>query len=110
MGDETRIQIKEVKKGVEAMGGIVERYMIRFLGPLGRKISQATRAGRVMALIGVVGVLVALGFYIFSDAMKIVTFTSRGHDYIRMTMREDYTYLFLGGVALVIIGIMQKKR
>lgn len=110
MGDETRIQMREVQKGVEAMGGIVERYMIRFLGPLGRKISQASKIGRVMALIGVVAAGVALGFYIFSDAMKIVTFTSRGRDFIRMTMREDYTYLLLGGVALIIIGIMQKKR
>ena len=54
MGDETKIQMREVKKGVEAMGSVVERYLIRWLGPLGRKISEATQTGRIMALAGVV--------------------------------------------------------
>ena len=46
MGNETIVQMREVKKGVEAMGSVVERYMIRWLGPLGRKISEATEAPR----------------------------------------------------------------
>lgn len=54
MGDETRVQVREVKKGAAAAGGIVERYMIRLLGPLGRKIQAATKVGRIMALLGVV--------------------------------------------------------
>ncbi len=68
MGDETRVQIREAKKGAEALGGIIERYMIRFLGPVGRKIAASTRAGRVMALIGVVAVLVSL-ILIITDAL-----------------------------------------
>jgi hypothetical protein len=109
MGDETRVQMREMQKGAEALGGIVERYMIRFLGPVGKRLSQSTKAGRLMGLIGVVGVLVSLVFFIFTDALRIATFPSRGHDYIRMTMREDYTYVLLGGIALLIIGMMQKK-
>jgi hypothetical protein len=60
MGDETKIQMREVKKGVEAMGSVVERYLIRWLGPLGRKISEATQRGRVMALFGVVAAAISL--------------------------------------------------
>ncbi len=50
MGAETKIQVREIKKGMEAAGSAQERYLIRFLGPLGRKISEATQTGRIMAL------------------------------------------------------------
>jgi hypothetical protein len=29
MGDETKVQIRDVKKGMEAMGSMLERYLIR---------------------------------------------------------------------------------
>ena len=38
MGDETRMQVRELKKGVEAVGGIAERYMIRWLGPSAERL------------------------------------------------------------------------
>lgn len=111
MGDETRVQMSEMKKGAAAMGGIVERYMIRWLGPLGRKIAGATKAGRVMALIGVTAIVVSLVLiymYSFSfdtsvtrKGLKIVT--------IRYQM-EGYGIPFIAGVALLVIGILQKKR
>lgn len=60
MGDETKIQVREIKKGMGAAGSVVERYLIRFLGPLGRKISEATRTGRIMALAGILAVAVSI--------------------------------------------------
>jgi uncharacterized protein YgiM (DUF1202 family) len=60
MGDETKIQVREIKKGMEAAGNVLERYLIRFLGPLGRKISEATQTGRIMALAGIATVVVSL--------------------------------------------------
>lgn len=60
MGDETKIQVKEIKKGIGAAGSVLERYLIRFLGPLGGKISEATQAGRIMALVGIATVVVSL--------------------------------------------------
>ena len=60
MGEETKIQVREIKKGMEAAGSVLERYLIRVLGPLGRKISEATRTGRIMALAGIVTVAVSL--------------------------------------------------
>lgn len=60
MGDETKIQVREIKKGMEAAGSVLERYLIRFLGPLGRKISESTEAGRIMALTGIAAVVVSL--------------------------------------------------
>jgi hypothetical protein len=69
MGDETKIQAREVKKGAAAMGSIVERYMIRLLGPLGRKIQEATPLGRAMALIGITAIAVSL-VLIFANALS----------------------------------------
>jgi uncharacterized protein YgiM (DUF1202 family) len=60
MGDETKVQIREVKKGMEAMGSVAERYLIRWLGPVGRKIAEATQTGRIMALVGVIAAAVGL--------------------------------------------------
>jgi uncharacterized protein YgiM (DUF1202 family) len=77
MGDETRVQVSEVKKGVGAAGSIVERYMIRLLGPVGRKIASATRAGRIMALIGVVGVVVG-AVLIATNALSVRTEITKG--------------------------------
>jgi len=77
MGDETRVQVREVKKGAVAMGGIVERYMIRFLGPLGRKIQAATQVGRVMALVGIAAIAVGV-VLIFSNALTFRTEIVKG--------------------------------
>ncbi|MEK6743320.1 MAG: SH3 domain-containing protein [Nitrospirota bacterium] len=60
MGDETKVQVREIKKGMEAAGSVLERYLIRFLGPLGRKISESTQTGRIMALVGIATVVVSL--------------------------------------------------
>ncbi len=111
MGDETRMQVREMKKGVEAVGGIAERYMIRWLGPLGRKITGLpSKNARLMALAGVLVVVVVLGIFIFSDALRIWTRAMRGHSYVIMQMRQDYGIALLAGVGLIIAGIMQKKR
>lgn len=75
MGDETKVQIGAMKKGAEAMGSIVERYLIRVLGPLGKRIQRATKAGRIMALAGIVavalsGVLIAVNAVSFHTEVK----------------------------------------
>lgn len=111
MGDETRMQVREMKKGVEAVGGIAERYMIRWLGPLGRKITGLpSKNARLMALAGVLVVAVVLCIFIFSDALRVWTRTTKAHNYVVMQMRQDYGIALLAGVGLIIAGIMQKKR
>jgi uncharacterized protein YgiM (DUF1202 family) len=77
MGDETRVQVREVKKGAVAMGGIVERYMIRLLGPLGRKVQAATQAGRAMALAGIAAIVVSV-VLIFANALSFRTEIVKG--------------------------------
>jgi hypothetical protein len=77
MGDETKVQMREVKKGVEAMGSVVERYLIRWLGPLGRKISEATHTGRIMALAGVVAAAAGL-VLILANAVSFRTELLKG--------------------------------
>jgi hypothetical protein len=77
MGDETKIQMREVKKGVEAMGSVAERYLIRWLGPLGRKISEATQRGRIMALVGVVAAVAGL-VLILANAVSFRTEMLKG--------------------------------
>ena len=111
MGDETRMQVRELKKGVEAVGGIAERYMIRWLGPLGRKISGLpSKNARLMALLGVVAVVVSL-ILIVTDATWFRSFTRKGHSYVTITYEmKGYGIAFVAGVALIIAGIMQKKR
>lgn len=111
MGDETRVQVREVKKGAAAMGDIVERYMIRWLGPLGRKISESTKAGRIMALIGVVAIVVSLVLiYVYSFSFG----TSVSRKGLRIvTLRyemEGYGIPFIVGIALLFIGLLQKKK
>ncbi len=110
MGDETRVQMREVKKGVEAMGGVVERYMIRWLGPLGRKIAESTRAGRIMALIGVVAIVVSL-VLIYQNAFWFGSTARKGITYYTITYAsKGYGLPFLIGVGLLVVGLMQKKR
>ncbi len=60
MGDVTMVQVREFRKGMEAAGSVLERYLIRVLGPLGRKIAESTETGRIMALAGVVTVAVSM--------------------------------------------------
>ncbi len=110
MGDETKVQMREVAKGAAAMGNVVERYMIRFLGPLGRRIAGATKAGRVMALIGVVAIIVSL-VLIVADALTIWTVSKKSHEYlfIRYEMK-GYGIPLIAGLALIILGIVQKRK
>jgi hypothetical protein len=77
MGDETRIQAREVKKGAVAMGGIVERYLIRFLGPVGRKVQSSTKVGRIMALLGILAIVVS-AVLIFANALTFRTEIVKG--------------------------------
>lgn len=77
MGDETKVQIREVKKGMEAMGSVVERYLIRWLGPVGRKIAEASQTGRVMALVGLIAAVVGL-VLIMTNAVSFRTQMLKG--------------------------------
>ncbi len=110
MGDETVVQMREFKKGVGAAGNVLERYLIRLLGPIGRKIAESTKAGRVMALIGVVTVLVSL-ILIFTNATWFHSFEKKGHAYVNITYeKKGYGIAFLAGIGLYVAGILQKKR
>jgi hypothetical protein len=109
MGDETVVQMREFKKGVGAAGNVLERYMIRLLGPIGKKITESTKAGRAMALIGVVTILVSL-VLIFTDATWFSTSQRKGRQYVNITYEQKgYGLAFVAGVGLYIAGIMQKK-
>lgn len=111
MGDETRVQVGAVKKGVEAAGGIVERYMIRLLGPLGRKISQATKTGRIMALIGVVAIVAGVVLIYLNSFSFDTAVTRKGLKIVTMRYEmEGYGIVFLAGVGLLVIGILQKQK
>jgi hypothetical protein len=110
MGDETKVQMREFTKGVGAAGNVLERYLIRLLGPIGKKIAEATKAGRVMALIGVTAVVVSL-VLIFVDATWFRTFEKKGHQYVSITYeRKGYGVAFLAGLGLFVVGVMQKKK
>ncbi len=110
MGDETVVQMREFKKGMGAAGNVVERYMIRVLGPIGKKIAAASKAGRAMALIGVATVLVSL-VLIFTNATSFRTFEKKGHQYVNITYeRKGYGIAFLAGLGLYIVGVVQKKK
>ncbi len=111
MGDETKMQIQEFTKGMEAAGNVVERYMIRLLGPLGRKIAEATKAGRVIALIGVVTVVASIVLIFATNTTRFSTSERKGHKYVHITYeKKGYGIAFLGGLGLYIIGVMQKQR
>ncbi len=108
-GDQTVVQMREVKKGMGAAGGIIERYMIRLLGPVGKKIAEASQAGRIMALLGVVAVIVSL-VLIFTDATWIRTSQTKGRQFVNITYeRKGYGIAFLAGLGLYAFGVMQKK-
>ncbi len=110
MGDETVVQMREFKKGIGAAGNVLERYLIRVLGPVGRKIAEATKTGRIMALIGVVTIVVSLAL-IFTDATWFRTFEKKGHQYVYITYEQKgYGVAFLAGIGLYVVGILQKKR
>lgn len=110
MGDQTVVQVREIKKGVGAAGNIVERYMIRILGPLGKKIAEASRIGRVMALLGVVAVIVSL-VLIFTDSTWFKMSQSKsGRKFVNITYEQKgYGIGFLAGLGLLVAGVMQKK-
>jgi len=109
MGDQTIVQMREVTKGMGAAGNIVERYLIRVLGPIGKKIAEASKAGRVMALLGVVTVIVSLAL-IFTDATWFKVSKSRGRQFVNITYEQKgYGVAFLAGLGLFGIGVLQKK-
>jgi len=110
MGDETRVQMREFKKGVGAAGNVLERYMIRLLGPIGRKIAESTKAGRIMALIGVVAIVISL-VLIFTNAFSTRTQETKGHKYVYVRYEmKGYGISLLAGLGLYVVGVMQKKR
>ncbi|OGW38143.1 MAG: hypothetical protein A2X58_02145 [Nitrospirae bacterium GWC2_56_14] len=101
--------MREVTKGMGAAGNIVERYLIRVLGPIGKKIAEASKAGRVMALLGVVTVIVSLAL-IFTDATWFKVSKSRGRQFVNITYEQKgYGVAFLAGLGLFGIGVLQKK-
>ena len=109
MGDQTVVQMREIKKGVGAAGSVLERYLIRLLGPLGTRIAQASQAGRVMALIGVITVLVSL-VLIFTNGSRFQSHEKKGHKYVTITYEQKgYGVAFLAGIGLFVVGVMQKK-
>lgn len=109
MGDQTVVQMRDVRKGMGAAGGIVERYMIRMLGPIGKKIAEASRMGRVMALLGVVTIIVSLAF-IFTDATRFSTTEKKGRQFVHITYEQKgYGVAFLAGLGLFASGVIQKK-
>jgi hypothetical protein len=109
MGDQTVVQMREIKKGVGAAGNIVERYLIRVLGPLGKKIAEASKVGRAMALVGVVTVIVSLGL-IFIDSTWFKMSERKGRQFVNITYeRKGYGIAFLAGLGLFVVGVMQKK-
>ncbi len=110
MGDETKVQMREVAKGAAAMGNVVERYMIRFLGPVGRKIAAANKTGRTLALIGVVAVLVSVVYGLSSDALRYgIAHAKRGLKYVYINYEMKDFLLLIGGYVLYKIGVAQKK-
>lgn len=110
MGDETVVQMREFKKGIGAAGNVVERYLIRILGPIGKKIAEATKAGRIMALAGVVTIVVSV-VLIFTDATWFRTFEKKGHEYVYITYeKKGYGIAFLAGLGLFVVGVLQKKK
>jgi hypothetical protein len=110
MGDQTVVQMREIKKGVGAAGNIVERYMIRVLGPIGKKIAEASKIGRVMALLGVVTILVSLAL-IYTDAIWFKTVQSKGRQFVNITYEQKgYGIAFLAGLGLYVVGVLQKKE
>lgn len=111
MGDETRVQVSEVKKGAAAVGGIVERYMIRWLGPLGRKIAESTKAGRIMALVGVVAIVVSLVLIYMNSFFYDTSITKKGLKVLNIHYQmEGYGMPFIAGIVLLVVGLRQKKR
>ena len=109
MGDQTVVQMREVTKGMGAAGNIVERYLIRVLGPIGKKIAEASKVGRVMALLGVVTVVVSLAL-IFTDATWFKVSKSRGRQFVNITYEQKgYGVALLAGLGLFGVGVLQKK-
>jgi hypothetical protein len=109
MGDQTIVQMREVTKGMGAAGNIVERYLIRVFGPIGKKIAEASKVGRVMALLGVITVIVSLAL-IFTDATWFKTSKSRGRQFVNITYEQKgYGVAFLAGLGLFGVGVLQKK-
>ncbi len=110
MGDETKVQMREVAKGAAAMGSVVERYMIRFLGPVGRKIAAANKSGRTMALIGVVAIVVSVVWGLTSGTLQYgIGHWKRGLKYIYINYETMRFMMLVAGFVLYKYGVSQKK-
>jgi len=110
MGDETKVELQQVKEGVGAAGNIIERYLIRILGPLGTKISESTPLGRAMAFIGLLTMVVSL-VLILTNAMWFGTQERKGRKYVNVSYeRKGYGIAFLSGIGLVVVGALQKEK
>lgn len=110
MGDETKVELRQVKEGAAAAGSIIERYLIRILGPLGRKIGESTPLGRAMAFLGLLTAVVSL-VLILTNAMWFGTQERKGRKYVNITYeRKGYGIALLSGIGLVVIGTLQKEK
>ncbi len=110
MGDETRMDMQHVKEGAAAAGGIIDRYLMRILGPLGRRIGESSPMGKAMAYLGLLTVVVSL-VLIFSNAMWFKTQERKGRKYVNITYeRKGYGVALLSGVGLVVVGTLVKDR
>ncbi len=110
MGDETKIEMQQIKQGVEAAGSVIERYLIRILGPLGRRIAESSPLGRLMAFAGLLTVAVSL-VLILTNAMWFSTQTRKGRKFVNITYEQKgYGIAFLSGIGLVVLGALQKEK
>lgn len=110
MGDETRVQMMEVKKGAAAMGNVVERYLIRFLGPVGRKIAAANKTGRTIALIGVVAAILSIVLGLTSGTVQYgVGHWKKGLKYVYVSYETTRFVVLVIGYAMYKIGLTMKK-
>ena len=66
-----------MKKGVEAVGGIAERYMIRWLGPRQKDYRAAVQERQAHGAFGVLAVVVSL-ILIVTDATWFRSFYAEG--------------------------------
>jgi hypothetical protein len=110
MGDETKVEIRQVKEGMEAAGSIIDRYLIRILGPLGGKIAERAPLGRAMAFAGLLIAAISL-VLILTMATRFSTQTRKGRNYVNITYEQKgYGIAFLCGAGLFVAGMLQKEK
>ncbi|HAR45924.1 MAG TPA: hypothetical protein DCS05_07075, partial [Nitrospiraceae bacterium] len=77
MGNDRRGQGGHAARGIEVLGGFLERSVFPHLGALGAAIRRATPAGRIMAIIGLLAAA-ACDIMILADSVSIRVEDSRG--------------------------------